>query len=554
MGRKVSFFELFGVKVEFDYLIVGAGSSGCVLANRLSADPTVRVAVIEAGGRDLSPWIHIPVGYFKTIKNPKLNWMYRTQSDPGLNGRALNWPRGKTLGGSSSINGLLYVRGQPEDYDGWAQRGNTGWSWQDVLPYFMQSETWKGPSAPDRGEGGPLIVNPSHSAWPVVDAWVDSAQAAGFPYNSDYNSGDQEGVGFFQQTAHNGLRHSSAKAYLTPNRNRKNLTILTRAMVEKITFEGRRATGIVISQGERKQHITARKEVILSAGAIGSPQLLMLSGIGNPDELKEHGIDVTHALNGVGKNLQDHLQARPVYKVNLPTINTKTRGLLNHLSIGIEYLLSRSGPMTLAASLGTAFLKTRPELSTPDIQFHIQPLSADDPTIGMHDFDAFTASVLQLRPQSTGEILLKSANVHDDPAIHPNYLSERVDQDTIVDGIRVARRICRQQPVSDMIETEFKPGPDIPDEDYDGLLDWARQTSTTIYHPTGTCKMGQDSMAVVDETLRVRGIDSLRVVDCSIMPQIVSGNTNGPAIMIGEKAADMIKNDQKPILSAGMAS
>ena len=532
-------------------MIVGAGSSGCVLANRLSTDPSVRVAVIEAGGRDVSPWIHIPVGYFRTIKNPALNWMYRTEQDPGLNGRAINWPRGKTLGGSSSINGLLYVRGQPQDYDGWAQRGNSGWSWDDVLPYFQKSENWNGPDASERGQGGPLTVNQSHNTWPIVDAWVEAAQEAGFSYNNDYNSGDQEGVGFFQQTAQNGLRCSSAKAYLAPVRQRSNLHIITRALVEKITFDGRTATGIMITQGLQKTHIKARKEVILSAGSIGSPQLLMLSGVGKPDELKQHGIEVLHAANGVGKNLQDHLQARPVYKVNLPTINTKTRGLLNHLSIGLQYVFNRSGPMTLAASLGTAFLKTRPELSSPDIQFHIQPLSADDPTIEMHNFDAFTASVLQLRPQSTGEILLKSANIHDHPAIHPNYLSERIDQETIVDGIRCARRICRHQPVSGMIETEYKPGPNVPDEDYDGLLDWARQTSTTIYHPTGTCKMGHDPMAVVDETLRVHGLDRLRVVDCSIMPQIVSGNTNGPAIMIGEKAADMIIKDQKATTAGG---
>ena len=531
--------------MEFDYVIVGAGSSGCVLANRLSANKNVRVALIEAGGRDTSPWIHIPIGYFRTIKDPAMNWMYRTENVPGLNGRSINWPRGKTLGGTSSINGLLYVRGQQQDYDGWSQRGNFGWSWENVLPYFQKSENWRGSNTNDRGKEGPLIINDSHSAWPIVDAWVQSAKNAGFPYNIDYNSGNQEGVGFFQQTAHKGLRCSAAKAYLNPIRNRSNLHIFTKTLVEKITFEGRNANGVIVQKGLQKQHVTASKEVILSAGSIGSPQLLMLSGIGKAEELKQHGIEILLDLEGVGKNLQDHLQARPVYKVNVPTINTKTRGLLNQISIALEYALKRSGPMTLAASLGSAFLKTRPELPNPDIQFHIQPLSADDPTIEMHKFDAFTTSVLQLRPHSTGEILLKSSNIEDHPAIHPNYLSDPVDQNTIVEGIRIARRICRHSPVSDMIESEYAPGPNLPDENYEGLLDWARQTSTTIYHPTGTCKMGQDSLAVVDEKLRVRGINALRIVDCSIMPQIVSGNTNGPAIMIGEKAADMIVNDQK---------
>ena len=532
--------------MEFDYIVVGAGSSGCVVANRLSANKNVSVALIEAGSRDSSPWIHIPIGYFRTIKNPSVNWMYKTEEDPGLNGRSINWPRGKTLGGTSSINGLLYVRGQQQDYDGWAQRGNSGWSWKEVLPYFKKSENWKGPHSTNRGSSGPLTINESESTWPIVDAWIKAAQNGGFSYNSDYNSGNQEGVGFFQLTADRGLRCSAAKAYLKPIRQRRNLKIYTNTLVKKITLKDRKAIGVITERGSTEEHIMARKEIILSAGSIGSPQLLMVSGIGNAKDLKHHGVDIKLDLKGVGKNLQDHLQARPIYKVSIPTINTKTRGLWNHISIATQYAIRRSGPMTLAASLGVAFLKSRPELSNPDIQFHIQPLSADDPTIELHNFDAFTASVLQLRPQSTGEILLKSSNIRDYPAIHPNYLSDTLDQRTIVEGIRIARRICRQSPITEMIQSEHAPGPDYKDDDYQSLLNWARETSTTIYHPTGTCKMGQDPMAVVDENLNVRGIKKLRVVDCSIMPQIVSGNTNGPAIMIGEKAADMIIKSKNP--------
>jgi choline dehydrogenase len=529
--------------LQYDFVIVGAGSAGCALANRLSANPKYSVALIEAGGKDTSPWIHIPVGYFKTIKNPALNWMYRTEPDPGLNGRALNWPRGKTLGGSSSINGLLYVRGQPQDYDHWRQLGNTGWSWQDVLPYFKRAECWEGGENELRGGSGPLTVSRSNRSWPIVDAWVEAAQAAGFPYNDDYNAQDQYGVGYFQLTARKGLRCSSAKAYLKPIRNRKNLHVITNVLTSRVLFDGKRAIGIEgIRDGERVE-IKARNEVILSAGAIGSPQILMLSGVGPGDQLGTHGIGVVHASAGVGKNLQDHLQARPVYKCSVPSINTRTRGLFNQAKIALEYAAKQSGPMTMAASLGTGYLKTRDELETPDIQFHIQPFSADNPTTGTHEFDAFTASVLQLRPESAGEIRLKSAEPREYPEIHPNYLATALDQETIVEGIRVARRICRHGPVKDIITEEHAPGCAISDDDYDGLLNWARDTATTIYHPTGTCKMGNDAMAVVDERLKVRGVSHLRVADCSIMPQIVSGNTNAPAIMIGEKASDMILED-----------
>ncbi len=531
--------------MEYDFIIVGAGSAGCVLANRLSADPRYTVALVEAGGHDTSPWIHIPVGYFKTIKNPALNWMYRTRPDPGMNNREINWPRGKTLGGSSSINGLLYVRGQPQDYDNWRQMGNSGWGWDDVLPYFRRSENWEAGEDEWRGGDGPLHVTRSNKSWKIVDAWVDAARSAGFPYNDDYNGATQEGVGYFQLTARNGLRCSTAKAYLKPVRSRKNLAILTNFQVRNIDLREGKAVGICGERKGSKITLRARKEVILSAGAIGSPQILMLSGLGSGEELTRHGITVHRELGGVGRNLQDHLQARPVYKCSVPTINTRTRGLFNQARIGLTYALTRGGPMTMAASLGTGYLKTRPELETPDIQFHIQPFSADNPTTGTDNFDAFTASVLQLRPESTGEIRLASGNFRDHPLIHPNYLSSPRDQQTIVEGIRVARRICRQDPVKSLITEEHAPGRHICDEDEDGLLEWARNTATTIYHPTGTCKMGQDAMAVVDERLRVHGVGNLRVADASIMPFIVSGNTNAPTIMIGEKASDMILEDAR---------
>ncbi len=528
-------------------MIVGAGSAGCALAGRLSEDGRYRVGLLEAGPRDVNPWIHIPVGYFRTMGSPGTDWRYMTESDPGIAGRAISWPRGRVLGGSSSINGLLYVRGQPQDYDGWAQMGNTGWSWDSVLPYFRRAENWEEAEAGDdvRGKGGPLSVQNSRLKRDVVDRWIDAAVTAGYPLNPDYNGEDQEGVGYFQLTMRGGRRCSSAVAYLKPARGRENLKIITNAQTEKVLIENGRAVGVRARVNGQMQEIRAKREVILSAGAIGSPQILMLSGVGAGDELVQHGIEVKRDLPGVGKNLQDHLQARPVYKTDLSTINIETSNIFKQGMIAMQYALTQRGPMTMAASLGTGFLKTEEHLETPDIQFHIQPFSADKPADGPHKFSAFTASVLQMRPESAGHLELKSASMDDHPAIHPNYLATETDCRTIVKGIQIARKIAACEPLKSHITEEYAPGAGVAFDDEEGTLDWARRTAVTIYHPTGTCKMGSDPKAVVDARLKVHGIEGLRVADCSIMPQIVSGNTNAPAIMIGEKASDMILEDAR---------
>lgn len=529
---------------SYDYVVIGAGSAGCVLANRLSADGKTTVALLEAGGRDLNPWIHVPVGYFKTIHNPVTDWCYQTQADPGLNGRSLKWPRGKVLGGSSSINGLLYVRGQRQDYDRWAELGCQGWSYDDVLPYFKRSENQTHGESEFHGAGGPLKVSDMTFKRPICDDFINGVAELGTPKNDDINGRDQEGVGYFQLTAHKGRRCSSAVAYLNPARSRPNLTIITHAMVSKINFDGTRASEVSLTVKGSPMRIKARQEIILSAGAIGSPQLLQVSGVGNADLLNNLNIPVVVNSPEVGENLQDHLQIRAVYKTRLPvTLNDELSNPLQKVRAGLQYIATRSGPLSMAASQVYAFCRTRLSNERPDIQYHFQPLSADSPGEGLHPFSAITASVCQLRPESRGSIHIQSgdANVH--PIITPNYLSTDLDCQTAIESMRFTRSIMQSNAMKEHIAEELLPDPSA--ESDDELLDQARNIANTIYHPTSTCRMGSDSNAVVDPRLRVNGVSGLRVVDASIMPEIVSGNTNAPTIMIAERVADLIIEDRK---------
>jgi choline dehydrogenase len=528
----------------FDYVVVGAGTAGCVLANRLSADPKVKVLLLEAGGKDSWIWIHIPIGYLYTQNNPRTDWCFRTEPEPGLNGRALNYPRGRVLGGCSSINGMIYMRGQARDYDGWRQQGNRGWGWDDVLPYFKKSEDHALGADEMHGAGGEWRIEQQRLSWEILDAFRDAAAEVGIPKITDFNRGNNEGCASFQVTQRKGVRWSTAKAFLRPALGRPNLTVLTGAQATGVLFEGRRAVALRFRHhGQDKRAITGR-EVLLASGAVGSPQLLQLSGVGPGALLQELGIPVVYAQDGVGANLQDHLQIRTIFKVkHTRTLNEQANSLLGRARMGLQYALFRRGPLTMAPSQLGAFAKSDPARATPDLEYHVQPLSLDRFGDPLHPFPAFTASVCNVRPESRGEVRIRSGEPTDAPSIRPNYLATETDRLVAAAAIRLTRRICCAKALARFEPEEFLPGADyVSDQE---LAKAAGMIGTTIFHPVGTCKMGQDSLAVVDDRLRVRGVEGLRVVDASIMPTITSGNTNAPVIMIAEKASDMICEDAR---------
>lgn len=529
---------------QFDYIVVGAGSAGCVLANRLSADGRNKVLLLEAGPKDNYLWIHIPIGYGKTMFHKAYNWGFYTDPEPNMKNRRIYWPRGRGLGGSSSINGLIFVRGQREDYDHWAQLGNAGWDWNSVLPYFMRSEHNSRGASATHSDKGPLWSSDIGGKHELMEAIIRGANELGVPRNDDFNSGDQEGVGYYQLFTHNGWRISSAVAYLKPARDRANLRIETDAHTTGVILEGRRAVGVRYVQNGVAREARAAREVILSAGALQSPQLLQLSGIGPASLLQRHGIGVVHDLPGVGQNLQDHLQLRLMYKVSKPiTTNDDLRTLFSQAKIGLQWLLTRTGPLGIGINQGGLFTKILPGSHTPDIQFHFGTLSADMAGGKPHPWSGCTFSVCQLRPESRGSVEIKSTDPMEPPSMRPNYLEAETDRICAVESIKYARRLASTNALKPYLVEEYKPGADVRTDDE--ILDFAREYGATIFHPTGTCKMGSDPMAVTDTRLRVHGIGGLRVVDCSIMPTLVSGNTHAPAVMIAEKASDMILADSK---------